>query len=82
MPRKQDLATLYCTHQWEVARELLIKYNVRYLVIGDTELSKYAAGTENCPNGINLDKFIANLRPGFQNERLTIYQVPPDLGHN
>jgi uncharacterized membrane protein len=78
-PRKQDLAILYCTQQWGVARELLIKYDVRYLIVGDSEFTKYAAGTENCPNGINLDKFILHLQPGFQNQRLTIYQVPMDI---
>ena len=76
-PRKEDLVTLYCTHQWEVARNLLDKYNVLYLAIGDVEYSKYAVGSENCPNGLNSDKFIMHLKPVFQNERLTIFQVPP-----
>jgi YYY domain-containing protein len=79
MPRKNDLATLYCTHEWEIAHELLVKYDVRYLVVGDVEYSKYAAGTENCPGGINQEKFMLHLPTAFQNERLTIYQVPPDL---
>ncbi len=76
-PRKEDLATLYCTHQWEVAKSLLEKYDVMYLAIGDVEYAKYAVGTDNCPNGLNADKFFMHLQPGFQNERLTIFQVPP-----
>ncbi|RLD05465.1 MAG: hypothetical protein DRI65_08715 [Chloroflexota bacterium] len=76
-PRKEDLITLYCTHQWEVAKNLLEKYNVLYLAIGDAEYTKYAVGSDNCPNGLNSDKFIMHLQPVYQNERLTIFQVPP-----
>ncbi len=76
-PRKTDLATLYCTHQWEIAQEVLHKYDVRYLIVGDTEYSKYAPGSQDCPNGINIDKFMGHLKPAFQNDRLTIYLVPP-----
>jgi len=76
-PRKEDLITLYCTHQWEAAKNLLEKYNVLYLAIGDVEYTKYAVGSENCPNGLNADKFIMHLQPVFQNERLTIFEVPP-----
>lgn len=76
-PRKEDLVTLYCTHQWEVAKNILEKYNVLYLAVGDVEYSKYAVGSDNCPNGLNSDKFIMHLQPVFQNERLTIFQVPP-----
>lgn len=76
-PRKEDLAVLYCTHQWELARNLLEKYDVLYLAVGDIEYSKYPAGSDHCPNGLNADKFFAHLQPVFQNERLTIFQVPP-----
>jgi len=76
-PRKEDLITLYCTHQWEAAKNLLEKYNVLYLAIGDVEYTKYAVGSENCPNGLNADKFTMHLQPVFQNERLTIFEVPP-----
>jgi len=76
-PRKEDLATLYCTHQWVVAKGLLEKYNVLYLAIGDVEYSKYPAGGDNCPNGLNADKFFMHLQPVFQNDHLTIFQVPP-----
>jgi len=76
-PRKEDLATLYCTHQWDVAKSILDKYNVLYLAIGDVEYTKYGVGTENCPNGLNADKFFMNLQPVYQNERLTIFLVSP-----
>ena len=77
IPRKQDVAELYCTGQWEQARSLLEKYNVRYLVVGDVEYTTYTAGSDYCPGGIRADKFELHLEPIFQNERLTIYEVPP-----
>jgi len=76
-PRKEDLATLYCTHQWDVAKFLLEKYNVLYLALGDAEYTKYAIGSDNCPNGLNADKFNMHLQPVFQNDRLIIFRVPP-----
>lgn len=76
MPRKQDVAELYCTGQWEVAQGLLEKYQVRYLVVGDIEYSTYTAGSDYCPGGIRPDKFDRYLQPIFRNERLVIYEVP------
>jgi uncharacterized membrane protein len=79
MPRKQDVADLYCTGQWDLARSLLEKYDVRYLVVGDVEYTTYSAGSDICPGGIRADKFQLHLQPIFQNERLTIYEVPPQM---
>jgi hypothetical protein len=76
IPRKQDVADLYCTGQWDLARVILEKYDVRYLVVGDVEYSTYAAGSDYCPGGIRVDKFELRLQPIFRNERLTIYEVP------
>jgi len=79
MPRKQDVADLYCTGQWDLARSLLEKYDVRYLVVGDVEHSTYAVESDYCPGGIRVDKFELHLQPIFQNERLIIYEVPPQM---
>ena len=79
IPRKQDVAELYCTGVWEQARGLLDKYDVRYLVVGDTEFTTYTAGSDYCPGGIRADKFRLHLQPIFTNERLIIYEVPPQL---
>ncbi len=78
-PRKEDVATLYCTTQWDTARSLLEKYQVRYLVVGNIEYSTYTEGSEYCPFGIKIEKFDLHLQPAFQNERLTIYAVPEFL---
>jgi len=77
IPRKQDVADLYCTGQWEQARSILDKYQVRYLVVGDVEYTTYTTGSDYCPGGIRVDKFERQLQPIFQNERLIIYAVPP-----
>ncbi len=79
MPRKQDVADLYCTGHWDQARLILEKYDVRYLVVGDTERTTYTPGSDYCPGGIRVDKFDLYLQPIFQNERLMIYEVPPTI---
>jgi YYY domain-containing protein len=79
IPRKQDVAELYCTGVWEQARALLDKYDVRYLVVGDVEYTTYTVGSDYCPGGIRAEKFDLYLPPIFQNERLVIYEVPPQL---
>jgi uncharacterized membrane protein len=79
IPRKEDVATLYCTTQWETARSLLEKYQVRYVVVGNIEYSTYPEGSDYCPFGIKVDKFDLHLQPAFRNELLTIYSVPEFL---
>jgi uncharacterized membrane protein len=79
IPRKQDVAELYCTGQWDQARMILDKYDVRYLVVGDVEYTTYTAGSEYCLAGIRTEKFSLHLMPIFQNDRLIIYEVPPQM---
>ena len=76
MPRKEDMAILYCTNHWDSAKLILEKYAIRYLVVGDIERSTYEKGTENCANGLLEDKFIKNMLLVFRNERLSIYTLP------
>lgn len=76
IPRKEDVATLYCTTQWDTARSLLEKYQVRYVVVGNIEYSTYPEGSDYCPFGIKVEKFDLHLQPAFRNELLTIYAVP------
>jgi YYY domain-containing protein len=75
-PRKEKVATLYCTHSWDTARLILEEFQVLYVVVGDVEYSTYQAGTDYCPNGLQLEKFNQHLVQVFQNERLIIYMVP------
>ena len=78
-PRKIDVADLYCTRHWEQARDILEKYDVRYVIVGDTEYTTYTPDSDYCPGGIRIDKFDLYLQRIFQNERLIIYEVPPNL---
>jgi YYY domain-containing protein len=79
MPRKEDMAVLYCSPHWETAKLVLEKYSIRYLVVGDIEHTTYEKGSENCANGLYEDKFIENMVLVFRNERLSIYTLPEIL---
>ena len=75
MPRKEDMSVLYCTHNWDIAKEILEKYQVSYLVVGDVEYTTYEPGNDFCPNGLIEEKFIKNMITVYHNERLTIYTL-------
>lgn len=75
MPRKEDMSVLYCTHNWDTAKAILEKYQVRYLVVGDVEYSSYEPGNDFCPNGLIEEKFINNMIAVYRNERLSIYSL-------
>jgi uncharacterized membrane protein len=75
MPRKEDMSVLYCTHNWDTAKAILEKYQVRYLVVGDVEYSSYEPGNDFCPNGLIEEKFINNMITVYRNERLSIYSL-------
>ena len=74
-PRKEDLAVLYCTHNWDIANNILDKYQIRYLVVGDLEFTTYEAEKEFCPNGLVEEKFSKNMITVYQNERVSIYTL-------
>ncbi len=65
--REQDIETLYRTSDWKTARSVLEKYGVRYVYLGDLERSTYRASEK---------KFLANLRIAFQEDDVTIFEVP------
>jgi len=75
-PRKEKVATLYCTHSWGIAQPILEEFQIRYVVIGDVEHSTYLEGSDYCPNGLQDEKFSQNLVMVFQNESLIIFEVP------
>jgi uncharacterized membrane protein len=75
MPRKEDMAVLYCTHNWEIAKAILEKYQVRYLVVGDVEYTTYQEGMDFCPNGLLEEKFNTNMITVYRNEQLSIYTL-------
>jgi YYY domain-containing protein len=70
--RLQDVATLYQTTDQRAAQEILNRYNVKYIVLGDLERATYA------PEGLEKFDQMATyglLKIVFQNEGTTIYQV-------
>jgi YYY domain-containing protein len=65
--RQDDIASLYRTPNWDTAHEILNKYNIRYVYIGDLEHSTYP---------VQEAKFQRNLIQVFQQGSVTIYEVP------
>ena len=64
--RQDDIKTLYSTPDWSTALAIINQYNIRYVYIGDLELSTYS---------VQEDKFHANLTQAFQQGTVTIYEV-------
>lgn len=65
--RQDDIAQLYSTPSWETARDILNKYGVKYVYLGDLERSTYT---------VQEEKFQKNLVQVFQQGTATIYEVP------
>ncbi|GAB4416141.1 MAG: DUF2298 domain-containing protein [Anaerolineales bacterium] len=65
--RQEDIELLYATKDWELAQEILRRYNIRYVYLGGLEYSTYA---------VNDEKFERFLKVVFQQGQITIYEVP------
>ncbi len=65
--RRDDILVIYTTSNWETARLLLEKYEVRYVYVGMTE---------RLYSPLSEEKFIVHLTPVFQQGNVTIYEVP------
>jgi uncharacterized membrane protein len=66
--RKADVDVIYATADANQARPLLEKYKVRYVYVGGLELARY--GPES------MAKFAALGQAVFQQDNVTIYQLP------
>ena len=64
--REPDIETLYRTSDWNTARDIILKYDIRYIYVGSLERSTYRP---------NEAKFKNHLSEAFRNETVTIYQV-------
>jgi uncharacterized membrane protein len=73
--RQADLERLFCTRSWEEAQQILGKYNIRYVYIGNLERSSYIPNQDTCPSGLSEDKFRQYLRQAYQNGSVTIYDA-------
>ncbi len=65
--REIDIATLYSTPDWAETRQIIDRYNIRYIVVGGLERNKYR---------VNEQKFNNFLMPIYQQGNVTIYEVP------
>lgn len=68
--REPDMRTLYETPDWRTALEIIKRYDIRYIFIGNLERSTYA---------VSQDKFSFNLEAGFDQGNVQIYVVPKTL---
>ncbi len=66
--RQADLRTLYSTRDWLQAQEIISKYNIRYIYVGEFERTTYPVADE---------KFITHLKLAFSNAQVQIYEVLP-----
>ena len=65
--RQQDIETLYSTPDWFTAQEVIHRYNIRYVYVGDLERTTYR---------VNEEKFNSFLIRVFQQGNVAIYEAP------
>ncbi len=65
--RQSDIETLYTSNDWTITRDIIDRYNIRYVYVGNLERSTYQ---------VNEEKFNRFLRPVFQQGSVTVYEVP------
>ena len=65
--RKDDIQTLYTTPDWATTQEIIDRYHIRYIVVGNLERTTYQ---------VNEEKFNRFLKPIFQQGNMTVYEVP------
>lgn len=66
--RQADVKELYSTSNWERAQSIIDMYNIRYIVVGNTELSTYQ---------VDQGKFDEHLDKVFDSQSVDIYEVTP-----
>lgn len=65
--RKVDIEMLYTTNDWATTQEIINRYNIRYIYVGNLERNTY---------NVNEEKFNRFLKPVFQQGSVTVYEVP------
>jgi YYY domain-containing protein len=65
--RQDDIAALYSIDDWFAAQEIIDRYDIRYVYVGNLERSTYH---------VNEEKFNMFLKPIYQQGSVTIYEVP------
>jgi YYY domain-containing protein len=70
--RIDQIRILYTTNDWLLAQSIIDTYDVRYILVGEWEEFKYNVDDQQ----IDEEKFKDNLVTAFENEMVTIYEVP------
>jgi uncharacterized membrane protein len=71
--REGDIAEIYTTDDWELAKTLIIEHGVDYVFVGTLERSKYQP-PEFAP--INEEKFSNFMKMVYKKGEVTIYALP------
>jgi YYY domain-containing protein len=80
--REPDIQTIYTTKDGQLALQLLQKWDVRYVVVGNSEVNYIDQKCKDpqlnlaCNLSAALRKFDTTLKPVFQQGSVTIYAVP------
>jgi uncharacterized membrane protein len=72
--RQSDLQRLYCSRDWKESRDILERYDIRYVMVSPLERSTYKADASLCPLGVVDTKFQRNLTTAFQLGQVTVYE--------
>jgi uncharacterized membrane protein len=64
--RQGDIESLYATSDWNTAREIIARYDIRYVFVGNLERGK----------PLQEEKFQRNMRMVFQQGNVAIYEAP------
>jgi uncharacterized membrane protein len=59
---------LYSTSKWERAQAIIDMYNIRYIIVGNTERDTYQ---------VDQGKFDEHLEKVFDSQTVDIYEVMP-----
>jgi uncharacterized membrane protein len=65
--RQQDIEVLYTTNDWAIAQDIIDRYNIRYIFVGNLERSTYR---------VNEEKFNNFLPVSFQQGNTIVYEMP------
>ena len=65
--RAADIELLYTTNDWVTTQEIISRYHIRYIYVGNLERSTYR---------VNEEKFNRFLKPVFSEGTVTIYEAP------
>ena len=72
--RQSDLTVLYCSRDWSETQQILDRYQIRYVYLGNLERAAYVPTKDGCPVGLTQSKFERYLKPVFEKDGVTIYE--------